>query len=287
MERDEQLKEAHRLNEMHETSEIFMETIRKDKEQELERSRQESVSLRADLYAAREEARDLSASLERLRTDKQEALAQLQQDYNLLEHKTTHELRSLTDQVEVLKGQVEVLTKRTDVSRELASSKSYCAEKERLYESTSIELNQKSSELEITSRALVDAREQLASTRAELMKAKAVVSNLEHNNEVLNVDLVTCRANLDETLASLKAKEEMFKDLDTAHQAVVRELKQLKERTAAIIAEKEQALQAVSAGDAAYSKIEEKHRTDVVALKQEHHSAIEALRSEHGEKFSG
>ena len=87
---------------------------------------------------------------------------------------------------------------------------------------------------------------------------------------------------MDETLATLKAKEEMFKDLDTAHQAASRELKKLKERTAAITAEKEQALKPF-ASNAAYSKLEEDYRSDVASLKQEHHSAIEALHNEHSE----
>ena len=98
--------------------------------------------------------RDLSASLERLRTDKQEALAQLQQDYNLLEHKTTHEAADSHSAGRGIDWGGEGADKRENrVSRELASLNSNYAEKERLYESTSIELNQKSSELEITSRA--------------------------------------------------------------------------------------------------------------------------------------
>ena len=280
-ERDEHLREANRLKETSEKAELSLETVREENERELARARQDIASLHSDLRVAREEARECTASVERLQSDNQTALALSKQEYDLLDHKKTQEVRTFTARVEALTRQVGALTReRADLSRDMASLKSDYADKERLYDSTLMELNHKTNELEIATQALTDTRGQVASVRADLVKAFATVASLEHDKETTESALVTCKRDLDKALTAVKVKDEAALDLDVAMQTATHELKQWKARATAATVEKDQA---ISAGNTAYSKLEEEYRSEVAALKREHHDLMEALRKEHSE----
>ena len=194
-----------RLKEMYEASEIYLETMRSDTEQELASARQDNAAIMTELRAAREEVRESAASIDRLRADQKAALALSQQEYDLLEHKTTHNIQSLTSQVGILTERVQALTEeRGELNRRVATLSSDHADKERAHESVSTELTYKTSELEIASKALVETRSQLASARAELVQSKATVATLEHEKEVAETAINASRIELNKTIATLR-----------------------------------------------------------------------------------